>query len=301
MPKSFGKGFIMEYLQSIILGAFQGATEFLPISSSGHLSLLQNLMGINGEGSLMLTVFLHFGTLVAVIAVYYKTLWSLILELGRLLKDLFTGKIGKEKPTEERHMLYMMILSCVPLLFLFLPVGGGNNLMDVVERLAEDDDLFVEATCFLITGLLLFFSTRLYARRTEIKPLVNTKEAWWVGVAQVFAAAFPGISRSGSTISTGMLLGVNKDYMVEYSFVLGTPAVLAATLVELKGALEGEAAAVSVGPLIVGIIVAAAVGVLAIKLLRWMVNKDKFRIFSYYCFAISLFTYGVAIYQTVNA
>ncbi|MBQ9065985.1 MAG: undecaprenyl-diphosphate phosphatase, partial [Clostridia bacterium] len=272
----------------------------LPISSSGHLSVAQHFMGLSGDGALMLTVFLHIGTLVAVIAVYYKTFWSLIKEIGRTVKDTFTGKLDTKHVSEDRHLLYMMFVSCLPLLFLYLPVGGGNKLKDLVEGFANDDDILLEGFCFLITAILLFASTH-YARThaDRVRPRAEGKDAWWIGVAQLFAASFPGISRSGSTIATGMLCGVEKNYMVRYSFVLGTPAVLAASVVELKDALSGGTASLSTGPILVGIVTAAVVGVLAIKLLEWLVKKDKFEFFGYYCILLSALVIAAGVYEKV--
>ncbi|MBO7681595.1 MAG: undecaprenyl-diphosphate phosphatase, partial [Clostridia bacterium] len=249
--------------------------------------VFQHFMGLSGEGSLQLTVFLHIGTLVAVIAVYYKTFWKLIKEIGKTIGEFFTRKLDRKHISDDRHMLYMMVISCIPLLFLFIPVGGGRNLKDLVEGLANDSDILVEGFCFLVTAILLLTGARAARLKKNIRPVVEGKDAWWVGVAQLAAAAFPGISRSGSTISTGMLLGVNKDYMVEYSFVLGTPAILAAAVLEIKDALEGGAMALSLGPVLVGIVVAALVGVAAIKLLEWLVHKDKFQFFGYYCLILS--------------
>ena len=286
----------MEYLKAIILGIVQGATEFLPISSSGHLSLFQHFMGMSGEGSLMLTVFLHIGTLVAVVAVYYKTFWKLIKEMGYTVKDLFTKNLSRKNMTEDRHMLYMMVVSCVPLLLLYMPIGGGDKLKDLVEGFSEDNDILLEGFCFLFTAILLLVGSRI-ARSHQGRPRVEMKDAWWVGFAQLLAAALPGVSRSGSTIATGMIRGVDKDYMVQYSFVLGTPAVLAASLVEIKDALEVGTGSFELGPIIVGIIVAAVVGVAAIKLLEWLVSKDKFQFFGYYCLVISAFTVLAATFE----
>ena len=291
---------MMEYLKAIILGIVQGATEFLPVSSSGHLSVFQHFMGISGKGSLTLTVFLHIGTLVAVIAVYYKTFWKLIKEIGKTIGEFFTRKLDTKHVSDDRHMLYMMFISCIPLLFLFIPVGGGQNLKDLVEGLANDSDILVEGFCFLTTAILLLTGARAARTKKNIRPMVEGKDAWWVGVAQLAAAAFPGISRSGSTIATGMLRGVDKDYMVEYSFVLGTPAVLAAAVLEIKDTLEGGALALSIGPVIVGIIVAAVVGVAAIKLLEWLVNKDKFQFFGYYCLILAAVVITVATLEKLG-
>lgn len=278
----------MEILQAIILGIVQGVTEFLPISSSGHLSIFQHFMGITGEGSLTLSVFLHVGTLVAVIAVYYKTFIELIKELGGTAKDLFTGKFSFKNATDSRQMLYMMIISCIPLLIIILPVGNDMRVMDLVSRFSEDNDIILEGFCFLTTSLLLLGGTHIAKTRKNIKDHADVKEAVAIGVAQVFAACLPGVSRSGSTISTGMLCGVDKDYMVRYSFVLGTPAVLAATLMEFKDVLEGGAMQMDVLPIVIGIVVAAVSGVASIKLLELLVKTDRFRLFGYYCFVLGI-------------
>lgn len=275
----------MEFLKAIILGAVQGATEFLPISSSGHLSILQHFMHLSGEGSLALTVFLHIGTLIAVIAVYYKTFGDMIKEIGLAIKDLFTGKI-KETKTENRHLLYMFIISCLPLLLVVLPIGHDMKLKDLADKLAGDGDIVVEGVMLLITAALLLIATHVAKTKKNIRDRVEGKDAIAVGVAQLFAAILPGISRSGSTISTGMICGVDKNYMVRYSFVLGTPAVLAASIFEIKEVLEGGALALDIGPVIVGIIVAAIVGVASIKLLEMLVKTDRFKIFGYYCLIV---------------
>lgn len=277
----------MEYLKAIILGAVQGATEFLPISSSGHLSILQHFMNLSGEGSLALTVFLHIGTLIAVIAVYYKTFWDMIKEIGLAVKDLFTGKI-KETKTENRHLLYMFIISCLPLLLVVLPIGHDMKLKDLADILAGDKDIVVEGVMLLITAALLLVATYITKKKKDARDRVESKDALLIGIAQLFAAIFPGISRSGSTISTGMICGVDKNYMVRYSFVLGTPAVLAASLFEIKEVLEGGALALDIGPVIIGIIVAAVVGVASIKLLEMLVKTDRFKIFGYYCLIVGL-------------
>ncbi len=278
----------MEILKAIILGIVQGATEFLPISSSGHLSVIQHFMNISGEGSLALTVFLHIGTLFAVAFVYYKTFIELIKELGLTIKDIFTGKFTLKDLTPERHMLYMMILSCVPLLLILVPVGNDMRVKDVASSFSGDNDIVLEGICFLITAALLLLGTRKARKNKNPLDSVNPKSALAVGFAQFVAACMPGVSRSGSTISTGMICGVDKDYMVRYSFVLGTPAVLAASLMEFKDLFEGGDVAMQPLPIVIGIIVAAIVGVLSIKLLEMLVKTDKFKFFGYYCLVIGV-------------
>lgn len=285
----------MSIIKAIILGIVQGITEFLPISSSGHLSLFHFLLGTTDDTTLLFDVMLHMGTLFAVFIVYYKTIWELFVEFFRLIKDIFTGKFKFKEIKGTRRMLIMFVFSCIPLLLLLIPVGGGNMLMDVLGGLAEDDSLWVEGTCFLLTAFLLLFSTHISKKRT-LRREINTTDAFAVGFAQMLAAGFPGISRSGSTISTGMMCGVSKEYMVRYSFILGIPAILAANVSEAKSAIELQQN-VEVVPMLIGIVTAMLVGVLCIKLLQWIMKKDMFKYFGYYCVAVGIFTFACQIFD----
>ncbi len=278
----------MSVIKAIILGIVQGVTEFLPISSSGHLSLFQHFLGVSGEGSLLFSVLLHLGTLIAVFIVFHKTILELVIEAINLIKDIFTGKFKFKELRGKKKMLVMFFFSCLPLLFLLMPVGNDMKLMDWLGGLSEDDSILVEGFCFLVTGALLLTSTYISKTKT-LNREVNTTDAFAVGLAQVFAAGFPGISRSGSTISTGMICGVSKEYMVEYSFILGIPAIVVANIVEFKDAVEAGAQ-LEVLPTIIGIIVAAVVGVACIKLLQWILKKDMWKYFGYYCLVIGVFT-----------
>ncbi len=279
---------ILSVLKAIILGFVQGVTEFLPISSSGHLSLFQHFLGVGGEGSLLFSVLLHLGTLIAVFIVFYKTIFELVLEAIDLIKDIFTGKFKFKKLEGKKKMLVMFVFSCIPLLLLLIPVGNDMKLMDVLGGFSEDDSILLEGFCFLATGVLLLTSTYISKKKTLTRE-VNTLDAIAICVAQAFAAGFPGISRSGSTISTGMICGVSKSNMVEYSFILGIPAILVANIVEFKDALE-TGAEIEILPTIIGVIVAAVVGVLCIKLLQWILKKDAWKYFGYYCLCVGVIT-----------
>lgn len=276
----------MSIIKAIILGLVQGITEFLPISSSGHLSLFQHFLGVSGEGSLLFSVLLHLGTLIAVFIVFHKTIFELITECFDLIKLIFTGKFKFSELTGKKKMLFMFVISCVPLLLLLIPVGNGLKLMDVLSSFSEDDSILVEGFCFLVTGVLLLISTYI-GKRKELSNEVNTKDAIAIGIAQAFAAGFPGISRSGSTISTGMIFGVSKETMVEYSFILGIPAILVANLVELKDAID-VGAHLEILPTIIGIIVATVSGVACIKLLQWILKKDMWKYFGFYCLLLGV-------------
>lgn len=278
----------MSIIKAIILGIVQGVTEFLPISSSGHLSLFQHFLNVDGEGSLLFSVLLHLGTLIAIFIVFHKTIFELVVDAFGLVKDIFTGKFKFKQLQGKKKMLVMFVFSCIPLLLLLIPVGNDLKLMDVLGGLSEDDSILVEGFCFLFTGFLLLTSTYISKKKT-LNREVNTLDAFAVGLAQVFAAGFPGISRSGSTISTGMICGVSKEYMVEYSFILGIPAIIVANAVELKDAVE-TGAQLELLPTIVGVIVAAVVGVACIKLLQWILKKDMWKYFGFYCLVIGIFT-----------
>ena len=283
----------MSVIKAIILGIVQGVTEFLPISSSGHLSLFQHFLNVGGEGSLLFTVLLHLGTLIAVFIVFHKTILELIVEFFSLIKDIFTGKFKFKQLKGKKKMLVMFVFSCVPLLFLLIPVGGGEKLMDVLAGLSEDDSILAEGICFVITGILLLASTYV-SKKKELTRSVNTLDAFAIGIAQAFAAGFPGISRSGSTISTGMICDVSKQYMVEYSFILGIPAILVANIVEFKDAVQADAE-IEILPTIIGVAVAAAAGVACIKLLQWILKKDMWKYFGIYCLIIGTITIILSI------
>ena len=276
----------MSLIKAIILGFVQGVTEFLPVSSSGHLSLFQHFLGVSGEGSLLFSVLLHLGTLIAVFIVFHKTIFELIFEAIDLVKDVFTGKFKFKELVGKKKMLVMFVVSCVPLLFLLIPVGNDMKLMDYLGRFSEDNSILLEGFCFVFTGVLLLTSTYI-SKNNNLNKQINTPQAFIIGIAQAIAAGFPGVSRSGSTISTGMICGVPKSDMVEYSFILGIPAIIVANIVELKDTIEINAE-FELLPTIIGVIVAAVVGVGCIKLLQWILKKDMWKYFGFYCLAIGV-------------
>ena len=287
----------MTYLKAIILGIVQGLTEFLPISSSGHLSVAQYLMGAVGEDVLLMNVLLHLGTLAAVAICFWKDLLALIKEACLFFVDVVKGKYSfryiKEdfaKMNPNRKMLIFFVISCLPLLFLLLPVGGGEKVMDRLSVFSTDDSILAEGFCFLVTGLMLLSGAR-QAGSKKPKKEMDGYSAFLVGAAQLFAAAFPGVSRSGATISTGLMNEISEDYMIRYSFILGVPAILAANVSELKS-VSVTGTTLSFGHIAVGVIVAAAAGVGAIRLLKWLMKKNYFKYFAYYCFAAGVFCFG---------
>lgn len=278
----------MSIISAILQGLLQGFTEFLPISSSGHLSLYQYFTGISSTGSLTFTVLLHFGTLIAVAAAFYKTIWELVKEVFRIIGDLFTGKLFRVRPTPYRRMVYMLVLSCLPLL-LVLP------FQKKIETLSTDNDILAEGICFLITALILTVADR------AAKGHITSADQTWgsavgIGLFQC-AATLPGISRSGSTISAGLIFGLERSYAVAYSFILGIPAILGAGVLELKDAVEAGSFGMDAGTAVAGMAVAAVAGFLAIRLVDYIVRTDKFKIFAWYTFILGVIVVVLALVE----
>lgn len=288
----------MEILNAIFQGIIQGLTEFLPISSSGHLALYQFFSGSKGDDGTLLAVLLHLGTLLAVFVVYYKTIFELIVEFIEMIKDVFCRRFTMKKMSDNRRMIIMLMIACIPLLLLLLPVGGDKKLMDVLSGFSVDNNLLSEGLSFLFTAGLLIMGSRVAMMQKDTHK-INTTDALAVGFSQFLAAGFAGISRSGSTISTGMLCGVSKEYMVKFSFILGIPAILAANVMEIKDAVSGNSS-VNIVAAVIGIAVAAFVGVLAIKALQWIIKKDMFKYFGYYCLSIGTIATIIGIVQIIK-
>ncbi len=280
----------MTIISAIFQGILQGLTEFLPVSSSGHLSLWQYFTGVNSETSVSFSVMLHLGTLLAVIIAFWPTVRQLLREFFLLFADLFRGRLFRQSPTPYRRMLYLLILSCVPLL-LVLP------LQDFLTSVSADNDILVEGICFLITSTLLFLADRAPRGRLEASTMKG-KHALAIGAAQLFAT-LPGISRSGSTISVGQMCGLERSYAVSYSFILGLPAVLAAGILDLHDAAAGGVD-IEWGTALLGMAAALIFGLLAIRLVRYLVKSNKFRIFAVYTLILGSATVILGIVEKVT-
>lgn len=291
--------FKLNILKAILMGIIQGVTEFLPVSSSGHLSLFRHFFNVESEASGLFSAMLHIGTLVAVLVAFYKPIYELYCEFILCIKDVFakrfTFKLSKMSPT--RRMLFMFVISCIPLLLLLLPVGGGKNLMDAVNAFSTDNSILAEGICFAVTGFLLLLGTAVTENASRYRR-VGPLTAFIIGTAQLFAACFPGISRSGSTISAGLCCRVSKKEMVRYSFILSVPAVLASGLVEFKDALSAETV-IPVAPLVAGVITSAVVGLFSIRLLQLLLKKNKFKYFGYYCAGLGVIVTVVGVVEKI--
>jgi len=281
----------MSYFNAIVQGLIQGFTEFLPVSSSGHLSLYQYFTGTSSEESLLFSVMLHFGTLAAVTVAFWPTLWQLLIEFLSIFADLFTGKLFRGYPKPYRRMLYFLMLSCVPLLVV-------PFVQDFITGFSTDNSIIAEGCFFLITALLLTLGDKA-VKGIKTARSMTAQDSVAVGVAQVLAT-LPGVSRSGSTISAGLMMGLDRSFAVTYSFILGLPAILAAGLLDLKDVVEAGELGIPLGPALVGMAVAAVSGFLSIKLVSYIVRSDKFRIFAWYTLVLGVLVLGIGILEQFN-
>lgn len=262
----------MSVWDALIQGIVQGLTEFLPVSSSGHLSLVQYFTGNSGETGAFFSILLHLGTLIAVFIAFRKTIWDLIVEAFVMLGDIFEGKFSFKTMNGKRRMIWMFVLSEIPLLFFLL-------VKDYISMVSADNSILVEGVCFTVTGILLLLADKLGSGKTDMDT-TKPKDALAMGVAQGIAT-LPGISRSGSTVATGLLMGLDRGYAVTFSFIMGVPAVLGANLLELADVI-GEPFPVGVDIALVGVAAAVIFGLLAIKMVQWLIHTDKYKWFGYY-------------------
>ena len=252
----------MDWLQALALGIVQGLTEYLPVSSSGHLAIGSYLFGIDGEENLAFTVLVHVATVMSTFVVLWK-------EIDWILKGLF-----KFKMNDETKYFLNIVVSMIPIGIV------GVFFKDKVEEIFGSG-LLIVGCCLLLTALLLAFS---YYAKPRQREHISLKDAFIIGLAQA-CAVLPGLSRSGSTIATGLLLGNKKEKMAQFSFLMVIPPILGEALLDVLKAAKGEEAFgdISVLPLVVGFVAAFVSGCLACK---WMINivkKGKLIYFGIYC------------------
>lgn len=253
----------MDWIQALILGIIQGLTEYLPVSSSGHLAIGQAFFGMDdGEDNLMFTV-----------AVHVATVLSTLVVLWREIAWLFKGVVKCEMNAETKYLLNIVVS--------MIPVGiVGLFFKDQVEE-AFGSGLLLVGFCLLITASLLIFS---YYARPRQKEDISWKDALIIGIAQA-VAVLPGVSRSGSTIATGIMLGNKKEKLAQFSFLMVIPPILGEALLDVLKAMKGEAVMGSIEliPLLVGFLAAFISGCLACKLMINLVKRGKLIYFGIYC------------------
>ena len=270
----------MTFLSSFLLGLVQGIAEFLPISSSGHLAIAQNLLGMSDAGTVpeFFDVLLHLGTLVAVFVAYWADIKDMVLEFFRGAGDLIHHSTPNPVPP-ARRLILLIILGTLPL-FVVLPVK------DAVQSLSNSM-VFIGAA-LIVTGALLFVSDRVKKGRNNERTATRL-DVLIVGLGQAIAT-MPGISRSGMTITTGCFVGFERKFAVRFSFLLSIPAVLGANILSLADAAKAGINWAEVPVYLVGVVTAAVVGYLCIRLLRFIADRGKFGAFAYYCWAVGVLT-----------
>ena len=253
----------MSILEAIIMGILQGLTEFLPVSSSGHLELANYFFGIKGESNLQFTMAVHAATVLSTITVFYR-------EIGQLFKGLFKFQMN----TETRYIINI-IISMIPIAVV------GFFFRDTIEGLFTSNLLLV-GIMLLITACLLTFAGLAKPRTGQITP----GRAFVIGIAQALAA-LPGLSRSGATISTGLLLGVQRSEMSKFSFLMVLVPIIGMNLLELIGMKSGVAS-VGTWQLVCGFVAAYFTGTLACRWMIRIVNKGKLTWFAVYCAVVGI-------------
>ncbi|MDD4803049.1 MAG: undecaprenyl-diphosphate phosphatase [Syntrophomonas sp.] len=255
----------MTILHALALGIVQGLTEFLPVSSSGHLVILQHLFGIE-EGALTFDVLLHIGTLMAVFAAFWKDIFAII-----------------KKPFSR--LTYLIIVGCIPAGLM------GFFLQPLFEQAFQS--LLVVGIGLLITGFVLKGSELVAEKSLNMKEIRETSylDVLFIGLLQGLAIV-PGISRSGSTIAGGLLAGLDRTFAARYSFLVSIPVILGAGLVQLKDFSAAELTGVELLPYVIGPVTAALFGFLAIKVVMRLVKEGRLSIFSYYCWLLGAATIG---------
>ena len=277
----------MTYLQAVILGLVQGLAEFLPISSSGHLALLENFFGIKESDMLFLTVMLHFGTLIAVFIVFWKDIWELLQELVLTIKDLCTGKGLRLNERPVRKLGVMIIVACIPTALIGVLFG------DIFEGLYSKP---IAIAIMLICTAILLILAETYGGGDRTITNLNFRNSIFVGIVQGIAI-IPGISRSGSTLFASLLCKLDREFAVKFVFLISIPTILGSLILELPDGLEAGVTGSELGPVIVGVLVAFLSGLFAIKVMLKVVTNRKLKYFSYYLFVVAA---AVIIYSLVK-
>ena len=253
----------MEWFEALLMGLLQGFTEFLPVSSSGHITIMSNLFGIEGEENLTFTIVVHVATVLSTLCILWK-------EVDWILKGLLKFKMNDET-------IYFLKI-CLSM----IPVGiVGLFFKDYVEQVFGSG-LLIVGIMLLVTASLLTFS---YYAKPRVRREITFRDALVIGIAQA-CAVMPGLSRSGSTIATGLLLGNKKETLAQFSFLMVIPPILGEALLDGKKILEGAAAGagdISISAIVVGFVAAFVSGCLACKWMRGIVKEGKLIYFGIYC------------------
>lgn len=275
----------LSMFQSVILGLVQGLGEFLPISSSGHLALLQYFFDIKGDSVLFFTVMLHLGTLISVFIIYWKDIVELIKELGAVIKDIFTGKGLRVNANPTRKLGFLIIVATIPTALI------GLLFNDMFEGFYGS--LLAIGIGLLFTGTILMIGEKMSGGK-RMATEMPFRSAVFVGIMQGIAIT-PGVSRSGSTLFGGLVTRLNREFAVKFAFLISIPSILGSVVLELPKAVSQGLDMSLVFPMLVGMAVAAISGLVAIKTMIKLVSNKKLSVFSFYTWILGAFViiYGI--------
>jgi len=265
----------MSWVQALVLGIIQGLTEFLPVSSSGHLAIFEKLMGYSGE-NLTFAIVVHAATVLSILTVFGKTIL-------KLFQGLF-----KFQWNEETQYISKLLLSMIPVALV------GVFLKHYVEAIFDSKNVLLwVGGMLLLTAVLLIFT---YYATPRHKQQISFRDAIIIGIAQAIAAIFPGLSRSGTTISTGIFLGNRRRVVTQFSFLMVVIPILGEAVLDLKkGEFSAAHSGISTTSLLIGFLAAYVTGVLACKWMLGIVKKGKLIYFAYYCIAVASIILALSI------
>jgi len=264
----------MDIIQAIIIGIVQGLTEFLPISSSAHLIFIQELLGAE-EANLAFDTLLHFGTLIAVIGYFFKDVVEMIKAFLSSIADIFRGKFKQGfKEDQYKKLAWLVILGTIPV--------GLVGILFKTQIEATFNSLTIPAFFLLITGILLYTSQRINIGNRNIEK-TGIKDSIIVGIGQALAI-IPGLSRSGTTIASGLYLGFDKEFAAKFSFLLAIPAILGASIVQIQDI--GTGFDTNIMAYVFGFLAALISGYLAISIVLKLIKEKSLDVFAYYCWIV---------------
>ncbi len=282
----------MSLLEAILMGLIQGITEFLPVSSSGHLAIFQYIFKVNTDTGMLFEVMLHLGTLVAVCIVFWKDIRKLFMEGIRLLADacvnlktFLVNRFRNGNGTYRRIVTNAYRKFVLLILVTTIPTGIIGVVLNNVVASASNS-LLIPGICLVINAIVLLIIGSLPGGKKKVKKS-SYKDAAVIGVAQGIAV-LPGISRSGSTISACLALGFDRNFAVKYSFIASLPAIVGANLLELRHFGDAMSGGDNILYYFIGMIVAGVVGYICIRVMMYVVSNKKFSYFAYYCAVVGV-------------
>ena len=275
----------MNTIQALLMGLLQGLTEYLPVSSSGHLTIASELFGIDGESNMLFTILVHVATVLSTLVVLGGEIWGII---KGMFGPINKGAVGLNKLNADQRYVLNIVVSMIPIGIV------GVFFKDKVEEIFGSG-LMIVGICLLVTAVLLTFS---YLARPRERENISLGHAFIIGLAQA-VAVLPGLSRSGTTIATGLMLGNKKDNMAQFSFLMVIPPILGEALLDAMKLFKGESLGAEIGtmPLVVGFIAAFISGCVACKWMIGIVKKGKLIYFAYYCAIVGVAVLAYSLFK----